>query len=129
MVRDKIQLRYSNATNEMEDYLDKIIDDSIKVQLYDNIIYTYNNLFSIWNEKIEIQEELDECKQTNYSQSVEITKKTEIVKKEKEKTIQEKEIDLIKKALAKHNGSKRLAAKELGTTERKLRKRMKELGI
>jgi transcriptional regulator with GAF, ATPase, and Fis domain len=36
---------------------------------------------------------------------------------------------LIKKALEKHNGDKKYAAKELGTTERKLRKRMKELGI
>ena len=43
--------------------------------------------------------------------------------------MQEKEVDLIQKALAKHNGSKRLAAQDLGTTERKLRKRMKELGM
>ena len=49
--------------------------------------------------------------------------------KENEKTIREKEIDLINKVLNKHNGSIKSAAKELGTTERKLKKRMKELGI
>ena len=128
MNRDKLQLRYSNATNEMEDYLDGL-NDSVKEQLYDNIINTYNNLFSAWTKKNELQEQLNECMKTSYSQGVEISKKTEMVQMEKEKTIQEKEIDLINKALKKHNGNKRLAAKELGTTERKLKKRMKELGI
>lgn len=129
VARDKIQLRYSNATNQMEDYLRRIADDSTKVNLYDNVIFTYNNLFSAWSERNDIQSQLDECMQTSYSQSVEITKKTEIVNKEEAKSIQEKEVDLIKKALEKHNGSKKLAAKELGYSERKLRKRMKELGI
>ena len=128
MNRDKLQLRYSTATNDMEDYLDGL-NDSIKEQLYDNIIYTYNNLFTAWTKKNELQEQLDECMQTSYSQGVEISKKTEQVREEQQKSIQEKEIDLINKALTKHNGNKRLAAKELGTTERKLRKRMKELGI
>ncbi len=127
--RDKIQLRYSNATNQMEDYLRKIAEDSVKVNLYDNVIFTYNTLFSALNDKYDLQVQLNECMQTSYSQSVEITKKTEMVKKEVAKTIQEKEIDLITKALEKHNGNKRLAAKELGYSERKLRKRMKELGI
>lgn len=129
IARDKIQLRYSNATNQMEDYLRRISNDSVKVSLFDNVIFTYNNLFSAWNEKYDLQAQLDECVKTNYSQSVEITKKTEIVNTEEAKTIQEKEVDLIKKALSKHNGSKKLAAKELGYSERKLRKRMKELGI
>ncbi|MEN8115741.1 MAG: helix-turn-helix domain-containing protein [Bacteroidota bacterium] len=122
LTRDKIQLRYSNATNQMEDYLNKISDDTVRVQLYDNIIFTFNNLFSAWAEKNELQAQLDDCMKTSKTQSVEI-------KQEETKSIQEKEIDLINKALAKHNGNKRLAAKELGTTERKLRKRMKELGI
>lgn len=129
MARDKLQLRYSEATNEMEDYLEQIGEDSTRIGLYDNVIFTYNNLFSVWNEKYELKVQLEECMQTNYSQSVEITKKTEIVNTEQEKSIQQKEIDLIKKALDKHNGSKRLAAKELGYSERKLKKRMKELGI
>lgn len=129
VARDKIQLRYSNATNQMEDYLRRIAKDSTKVDLYDNVIFTYNNLFSAWNERNSLQAQLDECMQTNYSQSVEITKKTEIVNKEEAKSIQQKEVDLIDKALKKHNGNKKLAAKELGYSERKLRKRMKELGI
>ncbi|MCF6333256.1 MAG: hypothetical protein L3J11_08225 [Draconibacterium sp.] len=129
LARDKLRLRYSSTTNEMEDYLKEISDDTIKSNLYNNIIFTYNNLFSAWAEKNELQSQLDECKKTNQSQSLEITKKTKIVAQEKEKTIKEKEIDLIKKALDTHNGSIRLAAAEIGSTERKLKKRMKELGI
>lgn len=127
--RDKLRLRYSSTTNEMEDYLEKISDDTIKSDLYDNIIFAYNNLFSAWAEKNELQAQLDECMKTNQNQSLEISKKTEIVTQEKEKTIREKEIDLINKALETHNGSIRLAAAEIGSTERKLKKRMKELGI
>jgi transcriptional regulator with GAF, ATPase, and Fis domain len=129
IARDKIQLRYSNATNQMEDYLERMSNDSVKAELYDNVIFTYINLFSAWKSKNELQAQLDDCMKKSSSQQQELTVKTEIVQQEKAKTIQEKEIDLIKKALQKHNGSIRLAAEELGTTERKLRKRMKELGV
>ena len=127
--RNKIQLRYSDETNQMEDYLEEITHDTVKAQLYDNIVFTYNNIFSAWVEKNELQAQLDECMKTSKVQSKEISEKEKIVAEEQGKSIQEKEIDLIKKALEKHNGNKRLAARELGTTERKLRKRMKELGI
>lgn len=129
MVRDKLQLRYSNATNKMEDYLQQISDDTLMVDLYDNVIFTYNNLFSAWNERNELKAQLDDCMHNSQSQKKELSVKSEIVQQENAKSIQQKEIDLIRKALDKHNGSKRLAAKELGTTERKLKKRMKDLGI
>ncbi len=133
VVRDKIQLRYSNATNQMEDYLQRIEQDTVKVDLYDNIIFTFNNLFGAWNMKNELEAQLEECLQQSQSKQKElkgiISEHTEKVEAEASKSLQEKEIDLIQKALTKHNGSKRLAAQELGTTERKLRKRMKELGM
>jgi transcriptional regulator with PAS, ATPase and Fis domain len=44
-------------------------------------------------------------------------------------SIQEKEIDLIKKALAKHNGKRKNAAKELGISERTLYRKIKEYNI
>ncbi len=129
LAQDKIQLRYSETTNKMEDQLGKIRNDTIKEQLYDNVIYIYDNLFSAWSDIFDLQDQLQECLKTNQNQSAEISRKSAIVKMEREKTVQEKEIDLINKALGKYNGSVRLAAKELGTTERKLRKRMKDLGI
>ncbi len=127
--RDKIQLRFSSITNEMEDYLAEISNDTILYRLYDNIIYTYNNLFSTWAEKIEIQMGLDECLKSSSVKSAVVVEEKGKVARENEKTIKEKEIDLINKALDKNNGSIRLAGKELGLSERKLKKRMKELGI
>lgn len=129
MLRDKIQLRYSNATNQMEDYLKEISDDTIRVRLFDNIIFTYNNLFSNWAEKNELQMQLDECMKTSSAKSAAVKEGKEKVTIENEKSIRQKEIDLMNKALEKHNGSIRLAGKELGLSERKMKKRMEELGI
>ncbi len=44
-------------------------------------------------------------------------------------SIQDKEIDLIKKALAKHNGKRKNAARELGISERTLYRKIKEYDI
>ena len=113
----------------MEDYLEKISDDTIKSQLYDNIIYTYNNLFSAWSEKYDLQMQLDECLKSSSAKSAGVKEEKEKVTIENEKSIRQKEIDLMNKALEKHNGSIRLAGKELGLSERKMKKRMEELGI
>ncbi|WP_297086286.1 helix-turn-helix domain-containing protein [uncultured Draconibacterium sp.] len=133
VARDKIQLRYSNATNQMEDYLQQIEQDSVRADLYDNIIYTFNNLFSAWNAKVEVEQQLAEVLHQSKNKQQElrgiISEHSQKIEEEESKSFQEKEIELIADALQKHGGSKRLAAKELGTTERKLRKRMKELGM
>jgi len=44
-------------------------------------------------------------------------------------SIQDKEIDLIKKALARHNGKRKNAAKELGISERTLYRKIKEYNL
>lgn len=44
-------------------------------------------------------------------------------------SIQDKEIDLIKRALAKHNGKRKNAARELGISERTLYRKIKEYDI
>ena len=44
-------------------------------------------------------------------------------------SIQDKEIDLIRRALAKHNGKRKNAAKELGISERTLYRKIKEYGL
>lgn len=44
-------------------------------------------------------------------------------------SIQKKEIDLIKKAIDKHKGKRKIAAKELGISERTLYRKIKEYGI
>ncbi len=72
VARDKIQLRYSNATNQMEDYLQKIEADTVKADLYDNIIFTFNNLFGAWNMKNELEAELADCMQNSQSKQKEL---------------------------------------------------------
>ncbi len=44
-------------------------------------------------------------------------------------SIQKKEIDLIKKAIEKHKGKRKIAARELGISERTLYRKIKEYGI
>ncbi|MEZ5082606.1 MAG: sigma-54 dependent transcriptional regulator [Bacteroidales bacterium] len=58
---------------------------------------------------------------------VEPIQESEIV--EESLSIQEKEIDLIKRALAKHNGKRKNAAKELGISERTLYRKIKEYDL
>ena len=54
--------------------------------------FKYNNLFSVWNDKLELQVQLDDCMNQSSSQKKELTKKTEIVEQEEAKSIQQKEI-------------------------------------
>jgi transcriptional regulator with PAS, ATPase and Fis domain len=51
------------------------------------------------------------------------------VEVEESLSIQEKEIDLIKKALARHNGKRKVAANDLGISERTLYRKIKEYDI
>jgi len=44
-------------------------------------------------------------------------------------SLEEKEIELIKKALEKHNGKRKYAAQELGISERTLYRKIKEYNI
>jgi transcriptional regulator with AAA-type ATPase domain len=132
VLRDKLQLRFSEITNEMENSVRTIKRDTVRARLYGKAIFIYSNLFSTWAEKNDLQAQLDDCLNDNNA----IIKKKEIAaaidkpaENQKEMTIREKEIDLINKALTKHNGNVKEAAKELGKSERKLKKRMKELGI
>jgi len=129
MVRDKIQLRYSNVTNQMEDILQKMGEDTLRLDLYDNIIYSFNHLFMSQVDLYDMQSQLAACMNKSQNTSQKLAETSEQVVAEQSKSIQEKEVDLIRKALDKHNGNVRKAAEELGSTERKLRKRMKELGI
>ncbi len=58
---------------------------------------------------------------------VEPIQETEVI--EESLSIQDKEVDLIKKALTKYNGKRKKAAKELGISERTLYRKIKEYDI
>jgi len=65
--------------------------------------------------------------QPQTEQIVEPIQESEVI--EESLSIQEKEIDLIKKALIRHNGKRKNAAKELGISERTLYRKIKEYDI
>jgi len=53
----------------------------------------------------------------------------EIVKEEETLSLEKKEMEIIKKALEKHNGKRKLAAKELGISERTLYRKIKQYNL
>ncbi|MCF8367590.1 MAG: sigma-54 dependent transcriptional regulator [Bacteroidales bacterium] len=69
-------------------------------------------------------DELDIHSVSEINDDEEPIQESEVV--EESLSIQEKEIDLIKRALAKHNGKRKNAAKELGISERTLYRKIKE---
>jgi transcriptional regulator with PAS, ATPase and Fis domain len=74
----------------------------------------------------------DEPKDLHFEKSLddqmfEPIQESEVV--EESLSIQDKEIDLIRRALAKHNGKRKNAAKELGISERTLYRKIKEYEI
>ncbi len=72
------------------------------------------------SENIEIQQNIDETIHEPIQHS-------EVL--EESLSLQKKEIDLIKKALEKYNGKRKIAAKELGISERTLYRKIKEYNI
>ncbi len=72
------------------------------------------------SENIEIQQNIDEIIHEPIQHS-------EVL--EESLSLQKKEIDLIKKALEKYNGKRKIAAKELGISERTLYRKIKEYNI
>ncbi len=62
-----------------------------------------------------------------YDDEEEAIQESEII--EESLSLQKREIDLIKKALEKHNGKRKNAAKELGISERTLYRKIKEYNI
>lgn len=88
-------------------------------QLIDKI---YQNINAVGEEAkdIRMDQDLD-------NHIIEPIQESEVV--EESLSIQHKEIDLIKRALIKHNGKRKNAAKELGISERTLYRKIKEYDI
>jgi DNA-binding NtrC family response regulator len=99
---------FSSELAKKESVLVERIDDSIE------------ELESI-EDKIEIQHPRED---DHFDDTIH---ETEVI--EEPLSLQEKEIDMIKKALKRHNGKRKSAAKELGISERTLYRKIKEFNI
>ncbi len=77
--------------------------------------------------KTALQSLIDNTNNNNNAEAYNITHEAEEV--EESLSLVEKESDLIRKALKKHKGKRKLAANELGISERTLYRKIKELDL
>lgn len=103
-------LQHEGVTKDMQKSNAQLIE-----KLYQNIEDKSEGI-----NELKIEKEIDDP-------LLEPIQESEVV--EESLSIQEKEIDLIKRALAKHNGKRKNAAKELGISERTLYRKIKEYDI
>lgn len=124
--RGRISNRFSGVLNKMEDIALRVESDTIKSDLYGHLIDAFNNLI-VKNDNInELKANLKKATESAGGGGGAAVTPPEPVK---ELTSEEKMIELIKTTLEKHNGNKKNAAKELGMTERSLKKKMDDLGM
>jgi energy-coupling factor transporter ATP-binding protein EcfA2 len=120
--RGRISNRFSGVLNHMEDIALRVENDSIKSDLYGHLIDAFNGLIVKNDDINQLKANLKKASESSGSS----TSAPETVK---ELSSEEKLAELIKATLEKHNGNKKNAAKELGMTERSLKKKMEDLRI
>jgi len=126
--RGRISDRFSGLLNDMEDVALRVEADTVRSDLYGHVIDVYSNLFTINDNIANLKEDLK--KTVEEKEAIEASKGSgEAEKTEKVLTSEEQQIQLIKSTLEKHNGNTKDAAKELGMTERRLKKKMEDLGM
>jgi len=97
--------------------------DSRIVDIFNGKEYS-DNLNDFSNPNFNIQSEKPQIIRDEYEGPIQ---DSEVV--EESLSIQDKEIELIKRALKKHNGKRKVAADELGISERTLYRKIKEYNI
>lgn len=123
--RKRLIGRFSAVLNQMEDKVQQVESDTVKHDLYFHLIDAYSSLAEKNDNIRSLKEDL--------KKAVEAAEGGGggggPAEPSRELTSDEKMIDLIKAALEKHNGNKKDAARDLGMTERSLRKKMQDLGM
>lgn len=123
--RKRLIGRFSAVLNKMEDKVQQVESDTVRHDLFFHLIDAYNSLAEKNDDIRALKEDL--------KKAVEAAEEGGggggPSDKAQELTSDEKMIDLIKAALEKHNGNKKNAARDLGMTERSLRKKMQDLGM
>ncbi len=123
----KVLFDMKNDINELKTIVGGIIKDEGASK--DNQQYN-KHLIDKLHENIDTigsQVEHFETQQTNEPRFIEPIQESEVI--EESLSIQDKEIDLIKKALLKYHGKRKKAANELGISERTLYRKIKEYDI
>lgn len=133
--KGRITDRFSGLLNKMEDAVFRVEADTVRSELYGHLIDAYSDLFMVNDDinmlKGDLVKTKEELKKTSEEKetmkgskaTVETDNTTKVL------TSEEQQFQLIKTTLEKNNGNIKNAAKELGMTERRLKKKMEELGI
>lgn len=120
--RKRLIGRFSAVLNQMEDKVQQLETDTVRYDLFFHVIDAYSSLAEKNDNIRALKEELKKAAEAAGGGGGP-------AEAGKELTSDEKMIDLIKAALEKHNGNKKNAARDLGMTERSLRKKMQDLGM
>ncbi len=123
----KILFDMKKDMNDLKKLVNEIIEkNKDKINIPEDNISTYKKFYEPPIEETELDEDnYYELKQQNYSSQIEDT--SEIL--EESLSIENKEIELIKKALEKYNGKRKYASEELGISERTLYRKIKEYNL
>jgi transcriptional regulator with PAS, ATPase and Fis domain len=124
----KVLFDMKKDINDLKKVVGEILhnEDTVKDLQQNNshlIKKLYDNIESAGNQMDEVQ------LHSIHDDSIEDEPIQESEVVEESLSIQDKEIDLIKKALSKHNGKRKNAAKELGISERTLYRKIKEYNL
>lgn len=118
----KVLRDYRNEINELKNILyDLVSANPSKVTSLNNDVRIVNNGFN--NEPINLNTN------NNLSPIIQNASAPQVIEVEETLSLQDKEIDMIKKALRKHKGKRKNAARELGISERTLYRKINEYAI
>lgn len=121
--RSRISDRLSGILNNMEDLVRGVGKDSLKSNLYGHIVEAYSNIIlkndNVNELKAELKKAAEKAEDGGGGGAAAV----------KRSPADEQMIRQIKAAMSKHNGNRKDAARELDMSERKLRKKMEELGM
>jgi len=121
--RKRLIGRFSAILNQMEDKVQQVESDTVRHDLFFHLIDAYSSLAEKNDNLRSLKEDLKKAVEAAEGGGGGPADPA------RELTSDEKMIDLIKAALEKHNGNKKNAARDLGMTERSLRKKMQDLGM
>lgn len=122
----KVLRDYRTELNEVK----KIVYDLVsattgKIQNSSSEVQLFNRNFNSENDALNSNNGL-----TFHPQTIATTNpQSQVIEVEETLSLQDKEIDMIKKALRKHKGKRKVAAKELGISERTLYRKINEYAI
>jgi DNA-binding NtrC family response regulator len=126
----KVLFDMKSDMNDLKKLVFDLIGRSdLNVNVHEGSSRVINNLFREENEREDINNETDSQASAYSPHQVrkDIQDTEEII--EESLSLADKEVEMIKKALEKFNGKRKLAANELGISERTLYRKIKEYGI